>query len=195
MTVRNKIYYPDGIYFITFTCARWIPLFSITNGYQAVYNWFNYLTSQGHYIAGYVIMPDHVHAIIAFGNTDKSINSIVGNGKRFIAYYLVDLLEKQSNTEILNQLSTMVNNTERQNNKKHEVFEPSFDRKECKTIKFNQQKLQYIHLNPCKNDPRLAILPEDYLHSSAKYYYTNTQGIYPVTSYMDLQDIDLETLR
>ncbi len=195
MTVRNKIYYPNGIYFITFTCAKWIPLFSITNGYQAVYNWFNYLTSQGHYIAGYVIMPNHVHAIIAFGNTDKSINSIVGNGKRFMAYYLVDLLEKQSNTEILNQLSTMVNNTDRQNNKKHEVFEPSFDRKECKTIKFTLQKLHYIHLNPCKSDPRLAILPEDYIHSSAKYYYTSMQGIYPVTSYMDLQDIDLETFR
>jgi REP element-mobilizing transposase RayT len=195
MSVRNKIYYHNGIYFITFTCARWIPLFSITNGYQAVYNWFDYLTSQGHYIAGYVTMPDHVHAIIAFGNTDKSINSIVGNGKRFIAYYLVDLLEKQSNTEILNQLSILVNNTDRQNNKKHEVFEPSFDRKECRTIKFTQQKLHYIHLNPCKSEPRLAILPEDYLHSSAKYYYTNTQGIYPVTSYMDLQDIDLETIR
>jgi len=136
MTVRNKIYYPDGIYFITFTCAKWIPLFSITNGYQAVYNWFKYHTNQVHYIAGYVIMPDHVHAIIAFGNTDKSINTIIGNVKRFMAYYLIDLLEKQFNNNILYQLSSMVNNTDKQNNKKHEVFEPSFDRKECRTIPF-----------------------------------------------------------
>jgi len=81
-------------------------------------------------------MPDHVHAIIAFGNTDKSINTIIGNVKRFMAYYLIDLLEKQFNNNILYQLSSMVNNTDKQNNKKHEVFEPSFDRKECRTIPF-----------------------------------------------------------
>jgi len=140
-------------------------------------------------------MPNHVHAIIAFGNTGKPINTIIGNGKRFMAYYLIDLLEKQGNNYTLNQLSFMVNNTDKQNHKKHEVFEPSFDRKECRTIAFTQQKLKYIHHNPCKSDPRLAILPEEYIHSSAKYYHTNIQGIYPVTSYMDLQDIDLETIR
>jgi hypothetical protein len=34
-------------------------------------------------------------------------------------------------------------------------------------------------------------LPEDYLHSSACYYYTGVQGVYPVITYMELQDIDL----
>ena len=136
MTVRNKIYYSDGVYFITFTCAQLLQLFTITNGYQAVYNWFDYLTSQMHYITGYVIKPHHVHAIIAFGNTGKTINNIIGNGKRFMAYHLVDLLQKQSNTDILNQMELMVNNTDKQNNKKHELFEPSFDRKECRTIEF-----------------------------------------------------------
>jgi hypothetical protein len=29
-------------------------------------------------------MPDHIHALIAFRNTGQSINTIVGNGKRFI---------------------------------------------------------------------------------------------------------------
>jgi hypothetical protein len=52
-----------------------------------------------------------------------------------------------------------------------------------------KQKVNYIHLNPCKKG--LAKLPEDYLHSSAKYYFTGVQGIYPVITYMELQDIDL----
>jgi len=38
-------------------------------------------------------------------------------------------------------------------------------------------------------------LPGDYLHSSARYYYTGIQGIYPVKSYMEMQDIDLALLR
>ncbi|MDE3143221.1 MAG: hypothetical protein KGL19_03640, partial [Bacteroidota bacterium] len=117
------------------------------------------------------------------------------NGKRFMAYELVKLLKQQNHNDILVQLEQWVNDTDKQRNKKHEVFEPSFDRKECRTIEFTKQKLQYIHLNPCRYEKFLARLPEDYLHSSAKYYYTGEQGIYPVISYMELQDIDLTTNR
>ena len=67
-----------------------------------------------------------------------------------MAYHLVDLWKNQSNSEILNQLAIMVNNTGKQNNKLHEVPEPSFDRKACRTTAFIPQKLRYIHLNPCK---------------------------------------------
>ena len=34
-------------------------------------------------------------------------------------------------------------------------------------------------------------LPEQYIHSSAKFYVDGVQGIYPVTSFMELRDIDL----
>ena len=44
-----------------------------------------------------------------------------------------------------------------------------------------KQKTDYIHLNPCKSG--LVKLPEDYVHSSAKYYFTGVQGIYPVMTF------------
>jgi REP element-mobilizing transposase RayT len=150
MSVRNQISNKEGVYFITFTCAKWIPLFEITKGYHSVYKWFDYLKQQGHFIVGYVIMPNHVHAIIAFRNTEKSINSIVSNGKRFMAYELIKLLQQQNNHQVLDTLNEMVNATDKQRNKKHEVFEPSFDRKECKTIDFIKQKLDYLHENPVR---------------------------------------------
>jgi REP element-mobilizing transposase RayT len=189
MSVRRKISESNGVFFITFTCARWLPLFELTNGYEAVYRWFDYLRQQGHYIVGYVIMPSHVHVIIAFSETRTPITTIVGNGKRFMAYDIVKRLQQQENTGILEQLSGWVNETQRLDNKKHEVFEPSFDRKECRSIKFMQQKTDYMHQNPCKAG--MVSLPEDYEHSSAKYYYTGKQGRYPVITYMELQDIDL----
>jgi hypothetical protein len=37
----------------------------------------------------------------------------------------------------------------------------------------------------------LAKSPIDYVHSSAKFYLTGSQGVYEVTSYADLADIDL----
>jgi hypothetical protein len=52
--------------------------------YDAVYAWFDALKRLSHYIIGYVIMPSHVHAVIAFSNSGKVINTIVSNGKRFI---------------------------------------------------------------------------------------------------------------
>jgi REP element-mobilizing transposase RayT len=191
MPVRSAITEPDGVYFITVTCARWVPLFRLLNGYDIVYKWFDYIKQSGHYIVGYVVMPDHLHAVIAFSNTGKLINSIVGNGKRFMAYEIVRRLQAQKKAELLLQLQAYVNATEANRNKLHEVFEPSFDWKRCDGDKFLLQKLNYIHWNPCKVSPQLSVLPEEYIHGSAKFYITGEQGIYPVTSYTELQDVDL----
>jgi len=49
--------------------------------------------------------------------------------------------------------------------------------------------LASIYWNPCKGN-KLAELPEQYIHSSAKFYIEEEQGIYPVTSFMELRDID-----
>jgi hypothetical protein len=57
-------------------------------------------------------MPNHVHAIIAFSNTGKSINSIISNGKRFIAYDLVKSLQQENRSLILSELSLSLNKTE-----------------------------------------------------------------------------------
>lgn len=112
MGVRKKIAEPNGVFFITFTCARWLPLLQLTEGYDAVYKWFDYLKAQKHYIVAYVLMPSHVHVMIAFSDTRTAINTIAGNGKRFIAYDLVKRLEHQGKKEILEQLGSWVNKTE-----------------------------------------------------------------------------------
>ena len=190
MPVRKEIAEKDGVYFITFTCTNWLPLFHLCNGYDMVYKWFDYLKAQGHYIIGYVVMPNHVHALIAFTNTVKSINTIIANGKRFMAYDLVKRLEEGKKTLVLEELQKALNNTEQKEGKKFGVFEPSFDWKECRTVKFIEQKLDYMHWNPCKGN-NLTVVPEAYAHSSAKFYFLHHQGIYPVTSFMELEDIDL----
>ena len=191
MSVRKKITEPNGVFFITFTCARWLHLFRLTNGYDAVYKWFDYLKAQGHCIAGYVIMSNHVHVLIGFRASQKAINTIIANGKRFMAYELVNKLEKQGNKEMLELLESYLTKTEILQKQKHVVFQPSFDWKECLSLPFMKQKADYMHVNPCKAG--LVKLPEDYAHSSAKYYYTGQQGIYPVMTYMELQDIDLSS--
>ena len=84
MAAKANHYMQSGIFFITIACHKWIPLIEKTNSYNAVYNWFDHLKSKGDYIVGYSIMPNHIHALIGFQNTGKGINTIIGNGKRFM---------------------------------------------------------------------------------------------------------------
>jgi hypothetical protein len=58
---------------------------------------FDYLKKQNHHITGYVIMPNHVHVSIDFTKSTKKINTIVGDGKRFMAYDIISILEKAGN--------------------------------------------------------------------------------------------------
>ena len=84
-----------SLYYITFTCYNWLPLFQLVNAYDIVYKWFNYLKAEKNIkTTAYVILPGHVHAIIDFSNTGKSINTNVSNGKRFIAYDLIKHLQQ-----------------------------------------------------------------------------------------------------
>lgn len=89
MALRNQIDQGEGLYFIAFICCEWLTLFEIANGYDTVYKWFDYLKSKNHFVKGYEIMPNHLHVLIDFSASSKSVNTIVSNGKRFIAYEIV----------------------------------------------------------------------------------------------------------
>ena len=180
MAVDKEHIYESGIYFLTFTNYKWLPLFAKTDGYEFVYKWFDYLKLKGHFIAGYVIMPNHLHALIGFHPTDKSINTIVGNGKRFMAYDIVERLKEANDIRLLNILSEGVSASGKKKGKLHEVFEPSFDLKSCYTYKFLKQKLDYMHSNPVSKKWNLVKDIIDYRHSSAKFYETGVQDIYEV---------------
>lgn len=180
MPVQQTIPFSSGIFFITFTCHKWLPLIEKTDSYDLVYKWFDHLKTKGHRIIGFVIMPNHIHALIDFIDTEQTINTIVGNGKRFMAYELINRLKDKGENELLSTLSNDVEITRKVNHKKHEVWELSFDWKICDSIEFIKQKLNYMHDNPCKGKWALCKSPVDYIHSSCKYYLTGEHGVYMV---------------
>lgn len=181
MPVRKDIPYKEGLFFITFTCYKWIPLIQETNNYDLVYNWFKYLEKHNHRIAGYVIMPNHVHALIDFKTSAKKINTVIGDGKRFIAYEIIERLKNAGKTDMLAQLEKAVTAKGKEKRKLHEVWEESFDWKYCETAKFAYQKLVYMHNNPCTGKWNLAADITKYEHSSARYYISGKHSVYEVT--------------
>lgn len=186
MPVRTTILGSEDVLFITFTCYRWLPLIQLANGYDLVYKWFDYLKTKDHLVTGYVIMPNHLHVLIYFSKTDKSINKIIGDGKRFMAYEIVKRLKEKGREDILIRLQSAVEAKDRQRGKKHEVWEDSFDSKICRTEKFINQKLAYIHANPCREKWKLAETPIDYEHSSARFYISSGHSAYEVTNVSDI---------
>ena len=92
-----------------------------------------------------------MHVLIDFGVSDKNISKIVSNGKKFIAYKIVEKLKEQNKPEILLQLSEAVSISDKNKGKIHHVFERSFDCKEITSQHFFQHKVivYYIILPRC----------------------------------------------
>ena len=192
MPVKRIIPHNNGIFFITFTCHRWLPLIDKINGYDIIYQWFNYLKSKGHFINGYVIMPNHIHVLISFIEAKQSINIIIGNGKRFMAYQIIKRLKLNNQIRILEKMEGDVSESRKINNKRHEVWELSFDWKDCRSNYFVYQKLDYMHNNPFVKKWALCNNPLEYIHSSAQFYLTGVQGLYPITNFMEMEDLNFD---
>jgi REP element-mobilizing transposase RayT len=184
MPINVSPVFTPGIYFITFTCYRWLHLIEISGGYRFVYNWFEVMATNGHFVNAYVVMPNHIHLLLYY-NGGQSLNKVIGNGKRFMAYDIVQGLRDLNNEKLLLELHLAVDGSDRRNGKCHEIWERSFDCKPCRTEKFVLQKLHYIHNNPCRKNWKLADSPVDYLHSSAAFYFYGKQGQFATRDYRE----------
>jgi len=75
---------------------------------DAVYKWFDTLLVHNSRVTGYVIMPNHFHGLLYFPEMPKSLNTIIGNGKRFIVYGIIQGLGESNNTMLLDELQIAV---------------------------------------------------------------------------------------
>ena len=187
MSVRVQHGNEPTLYYVTFTCHNWLPLFSITNGFDLIYNWFDYLKNNFSIkVTAYIIMPNHVHVILFFSNTNYNLNTIISNAKRFVAYELINRLKQLNENKILQQLSDGVTEREKKKGQLHKVFKDSFDAKPIYTRKFLLQKINYIHLNPVKGKWKLISDWREYKHSSASFYELNKVVHYEPLHYNEL---------
>lgn len=84
-----------------------------------------------------------------------------------------------------------MNKSDRKRGKLHEVWEDSFDWKECISDAFTWQKLDYMHENPCADKWLLAENAVAFADSSARFYISGVHAKYPVLNFKELADINL----
>jgi len=160
----------DSLYFVTFTCYKWLHLFEKARAYDLVYHWFDYLLTVNIRIAGFVIMPNHLHLLLYFKEMKSSLTNLIANGKRYLAYGIIKRLTDEKNHKLLMILEKGVTQSEMRKGQLHKVFQSSFDAKLCFSPKFINQKLNYIHTNPINDKWKLADNIYNYPHSSASFY-------------------------
>lgn len=185
MVTHTANHQKNSIYFITFTCYKWLPLIFESNSYNSVYKWFYYIQDCTK-ILGYVIMPNHVHLLIYLVSKEKTLNQIVGEGKRFLAYRIVKKLKEQNKSILLEIMSKGVTFNERLKKRKHRIFKPSFDVRICNSEDEVIQTLDYIHENPVSKKWSLVDDFTSYEHSSAAFYVLNKPSRVPITHYNEL---------
>ena len=174
------------MYFCTFTCYNWMNLFQQTNSYDIVYNWFAVLKEKSIDVVAFVIMPNHLHCILNFPDENFNLNNIVSNGKRFMAYEIIDRLKTHKEEDTLIFLRDALTQREKNKGQVHKVFENSFDAKPIFSEKFLFQKMDYIHSNPVTGKWNLAKDPTQYRHSSALFYESGGSNFFIPKHYMDL---------
>jgi hypothetical protein len=64
MATRKLCEKDDAVYFATFTCHRWLPLFQEVNACNLVYEWMRVAHGKGYHFFGYAIMPNHAHFVL-----------------------------------------------------------------------------------------------------------------------------------
>jgi REP element-mobilizing transposase RayT len=191
MAVHKPVARP-GIYFITFTCYKWLPLIAKTNTFYVVHHFLSQLNQKGHQVVGYTIMPNHVHLLLFFAGDARSLNTVIGNLKRFIGYEIIKQLQAQNDIETLAILTQGVVDAERKRGKLHQLWQGSFDVKECRTEKFILQKLNYMHQNPCVERWGLCKNTYDYVHSSAAFYERGNTNNKLLRDYREFMGLLLE---
>ena len=103
-----------------------------------------------------------------------------------MAYEIINRLEIEKNTELLNRLESLLTARERKKGQLHKVFKDSFDAKAIFSHQFLMQKIIYIHNNPISGKWMLVKDFIEYEHSSASFYEIQLVKHFRPVHYLDL---------
>ena len=161
---------PYSFYFVTFSAIKWINIFNLEKPKLIFLESLRFLQkNQNLGVYAYVIMPSHVHMIVANKNFDneklhKSLTAL----RKFTGAKIIKFIETEA-TQYLKPLSG-----HRLGDRKHIFWQEGWHSEAIYNDKFYFQKMDYIHNNPVK--AQLVDSPEDWPYSSAGTILSNKPG-------------------
>jgi len=166
---------PSHLYFITASIIEWKHLFVEADYAMIPLNSLAWMQREKRILLfAFVVMPSHLHVILK--PESNSIGEIVQQFGSFTAHEILKKLRMQKQKDLLE----LFNQKKRDERHEHSIWQ-DIQAKNIYSMKFLQQKLDYIHQNPIAKDWKLTKDRADYLYSSAGYYDYERKPIIEIT--------------
>ena len=173
---------PDHLYFVTTKAVDYLHIFERDVIKRIILDTFDsFRLRKRMKLFCFVIMPNHTHFISKFVKEDP-LADVMRDFKKQASDRILRQLKAEKNVDALNILAGKVERPEKQN---HKVWEDDYNAKDVFSVDFLEQKMTYIHYNPCQEHWKLSATPEDYLWSSARFYATEEPCIIPIDDVRD----------
>ena len=181
MPVRPN-FNPDYLYFVTTTAERHVHIFKREPIIRIILDSLHFLRTNGRMnLFAFVIMPNHIHFIGTYSK-EHTLSDMMRDFKRHTARQIIRQLKAEEDSQKLELLQSL----NQDNRQEYKVWEDGYDARDVFSLTFLEQKLNYLHHNPCQSRWNLAERPEDYLWSSARFYLTNKPAVIPLDDVRDL---------
>lgn len=158
------------MHFVTFTVVSWIDIFTKQIYKDILMNNFRYyMKNQGLKVHAYVIMSNHVHAILSASQHKNDLSSIIGRIKSMSSKQIIEKIingQERRKDWILAELKKVASTNSK--NKNYQLWQQHNHPIELDNVEITRHKLNYIHENPVK--AAIVNYPEDYVYSSAVQY-------------------------
>jgi putative transposase len=169
MSDQYKIANSEGVYFLTTTVVDWIDVFTRKEHALIVMNALKYCQEQkGLILHAYCLMPSHLHWI-ASAKPGCNLSGIIRDFKKFTSKEIVkNIIENPESRRdwMLKRFEYAGKFLQRVEN--YKFWQDNNQAKECVSVLFTRQKLEYIHNNPVEE--MIVDEAEHYVFSSAKDY-------------------------
>ena len=165
---------PNTFHYVTLVTYNRVPVFQNDHACEIFVNTLREVRDRFPYkLIGYVIMPDHAHAIVnnASGTISDWLRRVRGNSAR----YILDWLREDRHLLSLKKLAL---NPPQKRQHTHAVWQKDPSVIDLWSPKFVRQKLNYVHLNPVRAG--LCQHPADWKWSSCRAYLSHKAGEVPI---------------
>jgi REP element-mobilizing transposase RayT len=177
MTSWKPNFNPDYFYFVTTKAAGYLHVFQRDVIKRIILDTLDCLRLRNRLkLYCFVIMPNHIHFIGQFAKDDP-LSDVMRDFKRQSSDRVLRQLQAEGDAD---RLALLAHNVEHPEKQKHKVWEDDYNAKDVFSSEFLEQKMSYIHNNPCQPQWRLSEAPEDYLWSSARFYFSEEPCIIPI---------------
>ncbi|MDW8277513.1 MAG: transposase [Anaerolineales bacterium] len=174
---------PNHLYFVTTKAVDYLHLFQRDAFKRLILDAFDCFRLRGRMkLYAFVIMPNHIHFMGQFRQEDP-LAAVVRDFKKHTSDRILRQLKAEGDLKRLEALAAKVGRPEKQ---KYKVWEDDYNAKEVFSAEFLEQKMNYIHSNPCQDHWKLSAAPEEYLWSSARFYFTEEPCIIPIDDVRDI---------